>query len=165
MEVVKMAKLKKFEKPSMTVEDILSLGREYDEINSQLKVLNDRKKVLSDLIKEGAEKFGVKDDKGSYYLESDEFVLGKVAKKTMRLNQDKARETLESMGLGDTIDEVTTYVVNEDRLNQAVADKRITLDEVKSFTDIKTDYSVSVKVKAEVPEIEQSTLMAARKKK
>ena len=159
-----MAKLKKFEKPQMSAEDILALGKEYDEIIAQLKVLNDRKKVLSDLIKEGAEKFGVKDDKGSFYFESDEFVLGKVAKKTMRLNQEKARETLEAMGLGDTIDEVTTYVVNEDRLSQAVADKRITIKEVESFTDIKVDYSVSIKAKAEMPEVEQSTLLVARKK-
>ena len=164
MEVTKMAKLKKFEKPQMSAEDILALGKEYDEINAQLKVLNDRKKFLSDLIKEGAEKYGVKDDKGSYYFESDEFILGKVAKKTVLLNQEKAKETLEAMGLGDTIDKVTTYVVNEDRLSQAVADKKITIKEVESFTDIKVDYSVSVKSKAKMPEVEKSTLMAARKK-
>ena len=160
-----MAKLKKFTKPEVTAKEILSLGKEYSEISAQIKILTDRKKELSDLIKKGAEKFGVIDDKGSYYLEDDNFILGKVAKKSFKLNQDKAVETLKSMDLGDVIDKVTTYIVNEDRLTQAVADKRITLDEVKSFTDIKTDYSVSVKVKAEVPEIEQSTLMAARKKK
>ena len=159
-----MAKLKKFTKPEMTAKEILSLGKEYSEISAQIKVLTDRKKELSDLIKKGAEKFGVIDDKGSYYLEDDNFILGKVAKKSFKLNQDKAVETLKSMDLGDVIDKVTTYIVNEDRLTQAVADKRISLDTVKSFTDTKVDYSVSVKEKEEMPEVEQSTLMAARKK-
>ena len=148
----------------MTAKEILSLGKEYSEISAQIKVLTDRKKELSDLIKKGAEKFGVIDDKGSYYLEDDNFILGKVAKKSFKLNQDKAVETLKSMDLGDVIDKVTTYIVNEDRLTQAVADKRISLDTVKSFTDTKVDYSVSVKEKEEMPEVEQSTLMAARKK-
>ena len=159
-----MAKLKKFTKPEVTAKEILSLGKEYSEISAQIKVLTDRKKELSDLIKKGAEKFGVIDDKGSYYLEDDNFILGKVAKKSFKLNQDKAVETLKSMDLGDVIDKVTTYVVNEDRLTQAVADKRISLDTVKSFTDTKVEYSVSVKEKEEMPEVEQSTLMAARKK-
>ena len=159
-----MAKLKKFTKPEMTAKEILSLGKEYSEISAQIKVLTDRKKELSDLIKKGAEKFGVIDDKGSYYLEDDNFILGKVAKKSFKLNQDKAVETLKSMDLGDVIDKVTTYIVNEDRLTQAVADKRISLDTVKSFTDTKVDYSVSVKEKEDMPEVEQSTLMAARKK-
>ena len=159
-----MAKLKKFTKPEVTAKEILSLGKEYSEISAQIKILTDRKKELSDLIKKGAEKFGVIDDKGSYYLEDDNFILGKVAKKSFKLNQDKAVETLKSMDLGDVIDKVTTYVVNEDRLTQAVADKRISLDTVKSFTDTKVEYSVSVKEKEEMPEVEQSTLMAARKK-
>lgn len=159
-----MAKLKKFVKPQLTEDEIFALGKEYDEINAQLKVLNDRKKVLSDLIKEGAENYGVKDDKGSFYLESDNFVLGKVCRKSMKLNQDKAIEVLKSMNLGEVIDEVVVRTVNEDKLSQAVSDKKITLKEVESFTDIKIDYSVSVKAKAEVPEIEQSNLIAARKK-
>lgn len=161
-----MAKLKKFEKPRMSVSDISKLGEEYAEINAQIKVLNDRKKVLADLIKNGAEEYGVKDDKGSFYIddENSNYVLGKVAKKTIRLNHEKAVATLESMGLGDTIDTITKREVNEDRLSQAVADGRISLDEVKEFTDIKIDYSVSVKEKAELVEVEETYLSAARKK-
>ena len=160
-----MAKLKKFVKPQITKEEVLLLGKEYDDINAQLKVLNDRKKELSTLIKEGAEKYGVKDDKGSHYLESDDLVLGKVCKKSFKINQDKAVDILNSKGLGDTLDTITTTVVNEDRLSQAVSSGRITLKEVEEFTDTKIDYSVSVKAKANMPEIEQSNLdMVARKK-
>ena len=164
MEVIKMAKLKKFEKSILSVEDYIKLGKDYDELSAQIKELTARKNELSAKIKEGAEKFGVKDDKGSFYLESDEFILGKVCRKSMKLNQSKAKDTLESLGVGDVIDEVTTYTVNEDRLNQAVQDGRVSIDTVRSFTDVKVDYSVSVKVKESMPEVEQSSLMAAKRK-
>ena len=157
-----MAKLKKFEKSILSVEDYIKLGKDYDELSAQIKELTARKNELSAKIKEGAEKFGVKDDKGSFYLESDEFILGKVCRKSMKLNQSKAKDTLESLGVGDVIDEVTTYTVNEDRLNQAVQDGRVSIDTVRSFTDVKVDYSVSVKVKEYMPEVEQSSLMAAK---
>lgn len=147
-----------------TVEDIGKMGKEYAEISAQIKQLEERKKSLADKIKSGAEQFGVKDDKGSYYLESDTQVMGKVAKKSFKIDQDKAVETLESMGLGDVVDVVTVKTVNEDKLQKAVSDKRITLDTVQGFTNESVSYSVLVKEKEAVPEVEQSTLKAARRK-
>lgn len=160
-----LKKVSKKVKPMFSAEDISRMGREYAELSEQIKQLSDRKKTLSDKIKEGAEQFGVKDDKGSYYLENDTLIMGKVAKKSFTLDQDKAVKTLESMGLGDVVDVITTKVVNEDRLNQAVVDKRLTLDTVKGFTDEKVSYSVLVKEKEAIPEVEVSTAKVARKKK
>ena len=151
--------------PLFKVKDISNLGKEYAEISAQIKQLEDRKKVLANLIKEGAEQFGVKDDKGSFYLESDTHIMGKVAKKSFKIDQEKAVETLESMGLGDVVDVVTVKTVNEDRLQTAVQDKRISLDEVEDFTNVSTSYSVSVKEKEVMPEVEVSDLKVARKKK
>ena len=68
------------------------------------------------------------------------------------------------MGLGDVVDVVTTKTVNEDRLQSAVKDNRISLDEVEAFTNTKVSYSVLVKEKEAMPEVEQSTLKAAKKK-
>ena len=147
-----------------TAEDIGKMGREYADISAQIKQLKERKKSLADKIKSGAEQFGVKDDKGSYYLESDTQVMGKVAKKSFNIDQDKAVETLESMGLGDVVDVVTVKTVNEDKLQKAVSDKRITLDTVQGFTNEFVSYSVLVKEKEAVPEVEQSTLKVARRK-
>lgn len=151
-------------KPLFSVEDIGKMGKEYADISAQIKQLEERKKALADKIKSGAEQFGVKDDKGSYYLESDSHVMGKVAKKSFKIDQDKAVETLESMGLGDVVDVVTVKTVNEDKLQKAVSDKRITLDTVQGFTNESISYSVLVKEKEAVPEVEQSTLKAARRK-
>jgi len=151
-------------KPLFSADDIAKMGREYADISAQIKQLEEQKKALAEKIKNGAEQFGVKDDKGSFYLESDSHIMGKVAKKSFSIEQDKAVETLESMGLGDVVDVVTTKTVNEDRLQSAIQDKRITLDEVEAFTNTKVSYSVLVKEKEAMPEVEVSTAKVARKK-
>lgn len=151
--------------PMFSEKDIYSMAREYSELSAQIKELEARKKVLSDKIKEGSEKFGVKDDKGSYYLENDQFLMGKVAKKSFKIDQDKAVGVLKSMGLGDVVDTVTIETVNEEKLNSAVQEGRISINEVEKFTNVTTSYSVTVKEKEPMPEVEQSTVkMAARKK-
>lgn len=152
-------------KPLFSAEDIAKMGREYADISAQIKALEEQKKALADKIKNGAEQFGVKDDKGSFYLESDSHIMGKVAKKSISINQDLAVQTLESMGLGDVVDEVVVKTVNEDRLEKAVQEKRLSLDEVEKFTNTKVSYSVLVKEKEEMPEVEVSTAKVARKKK
>lgn len=151
-------------KPLFSAEDIAKMGREYANISAQIKQLEEQKKNLADKIKSGAEQFGVKDDKGSFYLESDSHIMGKVAKKSFKIDQDKAVSTLESMGLGDVIDVVTMKTVNEDKLQKAVQEKRITLDDVSGFTNESVSYSVLVKEKEAMPEVEQTSLKAARKK-
>lgn len=162
-----MPKLKKTEKkitPMFSEKDIAKMAEEYSEISAQIKELSERKSMLSDKIKQGAESFGVKDDKGSYYLESDRFIMGKVASKSFSINQDKAVKVLESMGLGDVVDVVIVKTVNDKKLESAVLDKRISLDEVNKFTNTSITYKVSVKPKEEMAEVEQSTLKVAKRK-
>ena len=162
-----MAKLKKSAsniKPLFSEKDIANMAVEYAEVSSLIKQLEEKKKSLAEKIKNGAEQFGTKDDKGSYYLESDSYIMGKVAKKTFKIDQDKAVETLESMGLGDVVDVVTVKTINEDRLQKAVKDKRLTLSTVQSFTEEKVSYSVSVKEKEVMPEVEVTTSKVAKRK-
>ena len=166
MAVLKRAKKSDTKVTSMFTEDnVKSLGRQYADISSQIKALEEQKKALAEKIKQGAEQFGVKDDKGSFYLESEDLMMGKVAKKSFRIDQDKAVKTLESMGIGDVVDEVTVRTVNEDRLQQAVSDGRLSLDTVESFTNVSVSYSVLVKEKEAIPEVEQTTLKSAAKRK
>ncbi len=161
-----MSKLKKLGNvaPMFSEEDIFAMAKEYSELSAKIKELDARKKVLSDKIKEGAEKFGVKDDRGSFYLESDNFILGKVARKSFSIDQDKAVAVLRNKGLGDVVDVVTVETVNENRLDNAVKEGRISINEVEKFTNSSVNYSVSVTKKEELPEIEQSSLKAARRK-
>lgn len=151
--------------PLFTVDDLGKLGREYAEISAQIKELEAQKKSLADRIKKEVERLGVKDDKGSYYFENDNYIMGKVARKSFKIDQEKAVSVLQSMGLGDVIDVETVYTVNEDRLQSAVQDKRITLETVEDFTEERVSYSVSVKEKEEMPEVEVTTAKVARKRK
>lgn len=148
-----------------TQEDYFRMGAEYDALSQQIKELDKRKKDLSSKIKDGAIKFGVIDDKGSSYLENEQFILGNVAKKSLSFDEDKGVEMLESMGLGDIVDVVTTKTINGDKLDKAVREGRISLNDVESFTIEKVTYSVSVKAREEMPEVEQTTVkMAARRR-
>ena len=151
--------------PMLTEDNVKSLGRQYADISSQIKALAEQKNALAEKIKQGAEQYGVKDNKGSIYLESEDLMMGKVAKKSFKIDQDKAVKTLESMGIGDVVDEVTVRTVNEDRLQQAVSEGRLSLDTVESFTNVSVSYSVMVKEKEAMPEVEQTTLKSAAKRK
>lgn len=155
--------IKKSTTPVETENDILAYGKEYALISGQIKTLEARKKKLADLIKKGAEKFGVKNDKGSFYLEKGGLSMGKVCKKSYSINEELAIPYLKEYGLKSCID--TVEKVNGDRLNKAVSSGKIDLSTVESFTNEKVSYSVSVVEVETMPEVEQSELkMAARKK-
>lgn len=157
--------VKKKKKSLFSADECFSMAEEYNNLSAQIKVLEARKNELAKNLKSSAESLGTKDDKGSFYIENDYFVVGKVAKKSFKINQELACSILEEKGLEDVIDVVTTRVVNEDKLNSAVQAGSISLNEVEDFTDCSTSYSVSVVRKDCVPEIEQSTLKSAARKK
>ena len=162
MAILKKAKAKVV--PMLSEDDIAKLGREYADISAQIKVLEEKKKQLAEKIKEGAEQFGVKDDKGSYYLENENHILGKVARKSFKIDQDKAVNMLQAMGVGDVVDVVTTNVVNEERLERAVQEGRVSFETVEEFTKSTVSYSVLVKEKEVLSDVEQTTLKVAKKK-
>ena len=149
----------------ITQDEICKLARQYAEISANIKQLEEVKKELADKIKKGAEQYGEKDDKGSFYLEDDSYIMGKVARKSFKIDQDKAVKTLEAMGLSDVLDIVTVKTVNEDKLQRAVGEERISLDTISDFTNESVSYSVLVKEKEDVPEAEQTNFKVARRKK
>lgn len=145
--------------------DLERMAREYSEISEQIKVLDKKKKELADKIKADTERFGTKDDKGSFYYESESFITGRVSKKSFSLNQEKAKETLEEMGLWDELKKVVvTETVDEALLEKYVSEGKLDLDVVESFTNVKESFSVSVTKKEEIPQVQQTTLKVARKK-
>lgn len=154
--------------PTFSKEGYFNLAEEYKDLSAKIKSLDERKKQLSALLKEGAQKYGVEDDKGSFYLENDSFLIGRVAKRSFKLDQDKAVSMLEEMGLEDIVDVITTKVVNEDRLNEAVAQGKLTLDDVEQFTNVTTSFMVDVRPKEnpdDMKSVEVSAIkMAARRK-
>lgn len=152
-------------KKGYSMSDIGKFAQEYAEISSQIKVLDTRKKELATILKDGAVKYGTKDDNGSSYFEANGYITGNVSKVSMSLNQEKGVEYLEKKGLGDIVDIVEVKTINEDRLEKAVGEKRLTLEDVESFTEKKVSYQVSVKAVEDMPEVEQSNLALAASKK
>lgn len=160
-----MGKLKRVADMIFSKEDFREMAEQYLAVTKKIKALEEEKKRLSDNLKKGAEKYGVKDDKGSYYCETESCIFGRVVKKTMKINQEKAVKDLTDLGMGDLIDEVVVRTVNPDRLENAVQNGKLSFDVVEGFTDVTTSYSVSVKEKEEIAEVEQTSLKKVSKSK
>ena len=159
-----MALKKKSKITSMfSTTDVQKLAEEYDNISKQMKELEAKKKELADKLKNCAEAMGVVDDKGSSYIDGDSYVIGRVAKRTVKINQEEGVAMLRNKGLLNCITEKTTYTVNEAEVEKAVAEEILTWEDVRNFTTINTSYSVSVKAKEDMPEVEVGAV--ARKKK
>ena len=159
-----LKKVKSNVTPIFNKKDYAKLAEEYNEVSVQLKELDERKKHLANLLKDGAEKFGVKDDKGSYYCDTDDFIFGRVAKKSIKLNEERTTKYLKAHGFSHYIEEVVTYVINKAKVEEAVKCGDIPQKEFEKMCDVDVSYSVSVKKKEEMAEVEQTTLKVARKK-
>ena len=146
-----------------TKKDAEKMAEEYSEISKQIKMLQDKKTDLATKLKQVAESLGVVDDKGSSYIDGEDFIIGKVAKKSVSINQSKGVDLLEKKGLLKCVNVKTVKTVDEKAVEQAVADEELTEEDVKEFTEVSVSYSVSVKEKSEMPEVEVTT--AAKKRK
>ena len=146
-------------------EDVQKMAEEYNSLSLQIKQLDEKKKELADKLKDCAEKLGVKDDKGSYYIDGENFVVGKVAKNSLNIDTDKGVEVLKEKGLTDCYKEVKTYKINESKVEEALNNGDLTDEEVDSFTSLNTTYMISVKEKEEMPEVEQSAVASTKKKR
>lgn len=134
----------------------------YNLLSQQGKKIEAEKKKLSTSIKEYVMENGVKDDKGSYYGECDGFVYGSVVKKSVTLiDQGRAVRFLKNNGLSDCVKVVER--VDETALEKAYHEQRIEKKDFQSLFDEKVTYSVMVKEKKEMDEVEVSSLAASRK--
>lgn len=132
------------------------LLREYNDVREQEKFIKKRKEELSKEIKEYVTKNGSKDSKGSYYSENDKFVYGSQAKKSIKINEDKAKSYFESRGL---INEVmsTIEIVDEEKIEHLIAQGILSPEDIENIVDIKVSYSLDVKVKEDIVEVETAT--------
>lgn len=139
------------------------LLREYYELREQKKTIEDRMKVLAEQIKSFAETQGVKDDKGSYYAEDEQYVYGKQCKKSVSFDKDKALEFFKNRGYEDCID--TVEVINEGAVEEHINTGDISFEDLESITNTKVSYAVDVKKKEEMPVVEQTNVTLAASKK
>ena len=116
--------------------NIIELVQQYDAIKEQEKVLASRKKELSEQIKKYAIEHGRQE--GGY-------TFGNVARKTIKLNSDKALAYL-TEHKPDIVGQVleTVQIVSEKKLEELFSEGLITSDELEQMVDTKVTYSVSV---------------------
>ena len=136
---------------------------EYDSLREQKKKIEDRMKYLADQIKANAEKVGVKDDKGSFYAEDEQFIYGKQCKKSVSFNQEKALSYFRDHGYDDCI--TTVEVINEEAVESRINTGDISFEDLEDITTTKVSYAIDLKRKEEMSEIEQTEVPIAASKK
>lgn len=138
---------------------IFEYVQEYTDLSKQEKAIKKRKDELAKYIKEHAQQNGVKDSNGSSYMSNDRFVFGSQARKSIKLNQERAKEFLLAQGLYEQVVEVKESI-NENKVEQLLSQGLITTTDLESIVDIKVTYAIDVKEKEmeqtseEMPEIQ-----------
>lgn len=136
---------------------------EYDKLREEEKAIKSRQAVLSKEIKEYASNHGVKDDKGNFYLENEEYVFGSMAKTTIKFDQEKALNYFKEHKMKSAIK--VEERVDEKGVEQLINDGKLTMDDLEDLTISSVAYSISVKKKEEMPEVEELEVAASAKKK
>ena len=136
---------------------------EYDSLRKQKKKIEVRMKYLADQIKANAEKVGVKDDKGSFYAEDEQFIYGKQCKKSVSFNQEKALSYFRDHGYDDCI--TTVEVINEEAVESRINTGDISFEDLEDITTTKVSYAIDLKRKEEMSEVEQTEVPIAASKK
>ena len=136
---------------------------EYDSLREQKKKIEDRMGYLADQIKANAEKVGVKDDKGSFYAEDEQFIYGKQCKKSVSFNQEKALSYFRDHGYDDCI--TTVEVINEEAVESRINTGDISFEDLEDITTTKVSYAIDLKRKEKMSEVEQTEVSIAASKK
>lgn len=126
-----------------TVADMVA---DYNLLRAKSKLIKSEMDKLAKDIKEYLTKNVTPDSKGSYYEENDSFVYGNQAKKSVKLNEERAKVFFQERNLLEEVSEVKV-VLNEDKISKALEEGKITQEELESLVDIKVTYSIDIKEK------------------
>ena len=120
--------------------------QEYNELRNQAKLIKTRMDSLAKEIKLYLSNTVTPDSKGSYYEENDDFVYGSQAKKSIKINEDRATALFKKMGVLDKVVDIKT-VINEDKVSKLVESGELTVEELEQVLDTKVTYSIDIKEK------------------
>lgn len=143
---------------------------QYASLRDKKAAIDAQMKKLATQIKDYATVHGNKDDKGSYYIDSKDFLFGAQHKQSVSLDNDKALAYFKSHGLESYIK--TQEYIESDDVDKLSAKGTIPFEDVEGMCKVKSSYSVLVKAKADadaVPEVQVSEvsmpIAASRKPK
>lgn len=138
--------------------------KEYDILRLQAKTIKSRMDSLSKEIKKYLTENVPVNAKGSYYSEDDDYVYGNVARKSIKINEDKAKQFFQERNLLEEVTDVKV-VVNEDKVAKLLQDEVITQEDLESIVDVKVTYSIDVKAKEHEKEEEIVEVVETRPKR
>lgn len=144
------------------IETLTKLAREYDILRAQIKNAQEAQKNITEKIKDLLKLVGQKNDKGSFVVDSPEFIIENVAKKSIKFNVDKSEAFFKGRGIEDCIKYTPT--VDEKAVDEALSRGDITPEDIEDIVDVKTSYAINIKKKAELGSV-QAVKVAARVKK
>ena len=144
---------------------MLATLKKYNSLREQKKTIEAEMKKCSQEIQSYAESVGTKDAKGSYYVRENGFVFGKVAKKSITLNKERAVAYCQAHNLKDALKVDVT--VDEDALSRLFQEGIISMTDMDGLTDQKIIYSVYVgqDETEEMPEVEETKIGTSAIKK
>ena len=126
------------------------VARSVEDIVHELTVLKDRKrdiekreKELKDQLGQILEAEGIKDSKGSFKLVVGDKLAQKQARKSVKLNREKAEEFFKSKGIWDEVIEIKEEI-NEDFVEQALLADKFSMEELEEISDIKVTYAIII---------------------
>lgn len=141
--------------------DINEVVEEYRGIVAQEKLLKERKKELADTIKQNALENGVVDSNGNHYITNDRFIFGFQSRKTIKINQTKAKEFFEENKLWDRVVKIEESV-DENEVEKLLEEGTISIDDLETITDTKEVKAVDVR---EIEQEEDMPLIETSRKK
>lgn len=144
---------------------LIKMVEEYDNLRKQESIIVARKKVLADKIKKESKKFGVKDEQGNYYADSNEYIFGSQARKSVSFDNDKAIAFFKENGYKDCYRIVKKEELDEEAIEARFNDGDITLEDLEEITNTKVTYAIDIRKKEEVVDIVQQSNIAASNKK
>lgn len=152
-----MAKIVRKPKAKPT-RDVAEIINELEVLKAQKKIIESRDKELRAILGDIAESTGTIDNKGSYKLVVGDKVLQKQARKSVKLNKDRAEKFFRELGIWNEVIE-TVEVINDDFVEQQYLAEAFSADDLEAITDVKVVYAVAVT--DYVPEEEMSEVVSS----
>ena len=121
----------------------LGLIRQLEKIKQEKKVLENRESELKAQLRQFVIDYGTKNDKGSFNIVVGDKLLSNTKRITSKLNQQKAVEVFNKLGILAEVSEVKSVVI-EELVEQAILQERVPKDILDDIMDTKESFAFTL---------------------
>ena len=138
-----MAKTNLKKKTKIPTRDVSEVVYELTTLKSKKKDLEKRETELKKQLGEILEGEGVKDNKGSFKMIVGNKLAQKQARKSVKLDRDKAEEFFKSIGIWEDVLEIKEEI-DENKVELALLADKFSMEDLENISDIKVTYAIVV---------------------